>query len=180
VAVGNRSAIESFEACFKRTGFIADKVKLGRGGGQGFLHGSSSYRQKERLAVGSRFTWKGIEVSVTSFAEDSSYLTAFSYRGESCGNSKTDKRFKITREDIIADRKERKKRAAIRSRFDAAGKEVCERAQEAYRAAGIMNNASLDAMPFEKFCAIAEKFLPPVEKKKRTKKSGGEINETKE
>lgn len=107
IQVSNKSAIDSFESHYKRQPFIADCVRTG--GARGFTHGGGGPRQRERLAVGFSFPWKGETVTVTSFAEDSSYLTACAYAGE---ERKPAARFRITPADIKADRAERK--AALR------------------------------------------------------------------
>jgi len=136
---GNFSAAASYEAMKGRKPFIADDVDLGDSWGGTFCHMVGN-RVKERLAEGFSFTWKGQKVTVTSFAADGQYLIACSYKkrgqkihhktnparriagigainGENVevynGPKKIDKRYRITREDIIADRSERKKRAKL-------------------------------------------------------------------
>jgi hypothetical protein len=103
IQVSNKSAIDSFERHYRRGPFVADCVRVGGAGG--FTHGGGGPRQRERLAVGFSFPWKGETVTVTSFAEDSSYLTACAYAGE---KRKPAARFRITPADIKADRAERK------------------------------------------------------------------------
>lgn len=104
---GNMTAIKSFEAWKAREPFIADGVRPAECYGT-FVHGSSD-RQRERLHKGASFNWKGHRVTVTSFAEDQKSLTACSYKPDKDGfrTEKVAKRFKITRDDILADRKAR-------------------------------------------------------------------------
>ncbi len=105
IAVGNTSAIASYEAVKSREPIIADDVDLHFR--NSYLHQSGA-RQRERLCVGATFTFRGQTLTVTSFASDSSYANACSYV-----NRKVSKRFKVTREDIIVDRAERKERKKI-------------------------------------------------------------------
>lgn len=111
VETGNLTAAKSYETWKKRGPFIADSVTpRSYGGGSAFPHGMST-RQQDRLAVGFSFPWKGTTARVTSFADDGSSVTACSYRTEPNGKyprEKIAKRFRITRDDILADRAERK------------------------------------------------------------------------
>lgn len=112
IGVENMSAIQSFEAEKDREPFIADDVSFEVYGG--WTHGERFTRQRERLCVGARFPWKGMKLTVTSFANDQSYLTACSYKKDdgTCGRAKIDKRIKITRQDILDNRAMRKEQAA--------------------------------------------------------------------
>lgn len=114
IAVENDSAIKAFEVWKNREPIIADNVDCYSRLSEG-THGQSLIRAKCRLFVGATFIWKGVRVEVTSFAGDSSYCTACSYKKPPKGSyaNKVDKRFKITRDDIIADRAERKKSAKV-------------------------------------------------------------------
>lgn len=105
VMVGNMSAIKSFEAARGRRPFIADEVDPGENRG-GFVH-RLGVRDRERLAVGFAFPWKGERVKVTSFAADGTHVIACSYRmnGE---RKKLSKRFRITHEAIRSERAARK------------------------------------------------------------------------
>jgi hypothetical protein len=116
----NLSAAKSYEKWKNREPFIADNVKR-EGFRGGYRHGGHSERQRERLAVGAIFPWKGYTVKVTSFAKDGKSFTACSYlrtkdeefsqrMGWDSYEEKLERRFRITREDIIADRAERKER----------------------------------------------------------------------
>jgi hypothetical protein len=138
IFVGNVSACGSFEVSRKRLAFIADDVTPGeRWSNGGWLHMVGD-RKRGRLAVGFRFPWRGEKVTVTSFAADGQSLTACSYHREQipidppatkgrrvvgapmepmpknfkdgCYTSKVKKRYVITREAIIANRKDRKRR----------------------------------------------------------------------
>lgn len=114
IGVENDTAIKSYEKLKNREPIIADEVD-GNSRSQ-FSHGNNVTRAKCRLFVGARFVWRGIRVTVTSFAEDSSYCTACSYkpRAEGSYENKIDKRFKISRADIITERAERKAAAKKR------------------------------------------------------------------
>ena len=109
---GNMSAIKSFEAARKREPFIADYVTA-TGYRSNFVHCGGRWK-RERLHVGATFPWKGATVTVTSFADDQQSLTACSYKevashpGSAYMKDKVDRRFKITRADILAERKARK------------------------------------------------------------------------
>lgn len=122
IAVENSSAYESYEKAFGRTGIIADDVSIESR--SGYTHGSSLRRQKSRLAVGSKFPWKGQQVSVTSFSTDQQSVTACSYKPQKEGEyqSKVDRRYSITRDNIIAERKEAKVREDLLLKLTEIGK----------------------------------------------------------
>lgn len=88
----NRSACIAYENWKKRKPFIAPC------GYQGALH---------RLAVGSRFTWRGQCVEVTSFADDGAYIIAcvYKYPNKDDYRRKVERRYKITRKDLLSLRK---------------------------------------------------------------------------
>lgn len=105
VAEDNMSACLSFEAWKDRAPVIADDCQAA--GYYRWAHASPRARQRARLAVGSRLVWNGERVIVTSFAEDGSHVVACSYKP--CPDNRTIlHRYKITRADIIAERKRRK------------------------------------------------------------------------
>jgi hypothetical protein len=117
VRSGNRTFCEEYERFTGRPPIIADDV---------------NDRQKDRLCVGSKFTWKGEQVEVTSFAKDGAAV-ACSYTeirpAEVCptcrcfrsmGKTKILHRYRITRDDVIADRKERNDREKRRPGTDSA------------------------------------------------------------
>lgn len=108
---GNMSAIVSYEKAVGRKGFIADQVDVAGWGAMKFVH-MAGRRQRERLHVGAKFQWKGCQARVTSFAKDGESLTACSYKyvdpDAQYPQEKVDKRFRITRQDIIDDRAARK------------------------------------------------------------------------
>ncbi len=110
VAAGNIAAAHALESYLERKPFIADDVDPGQN--ETYAH-STGTRKRGRLAVGLRFPWKGFRVTVTSFADDGTYLTACVYSAWKPDESrKVEKRFRITVADIQADRKERKDWAA--------------------------------------------------------------------
>lgn len=115
VAVENMPFVTSYELYRKRMPFIADDVTMEDR--SGYAHtGGHITRAKCRLTVGSTFQWKGVKVKVTSFSSDNSYLNACSYKPrtpDGYESSKIDKRFKIAREDIIAERAERKEQKKL-------------------------------------------------------------------
>lgn len=82
----NQSACLSFEKWKDRKPFVVREPEEKTG---------------NRVAVGIDFTWYGERVSCTSFADDSSYLTACTYkRDDGTAGSKIDRRIKITHDDI--------------------------------------------------------------------------------
>ncbi len=114
----NLSACHAFEKWQNRPAFIMDHV-YPRGASRQYAH-NVGCRKRGRVGVGFEFLWKGEQVKVTSFANDGSYLVACTYKKdpieekpcESCGHrdyhywrEKIDRRFKITVEDIRAERK---------------------------------------------------------------------------
>jgi|GEM_PF-1815389 len=164
IAEGNIAAAQSFEAWQGRAPFIADDVDLGRN--HHYAHMASS-RQRERLAVGFQFNWKGKRVTVTSFAPGDSVtadgggsLTACSYKAQAADDysNKVEKRFTITRDDIIADRAERKERKALVARLVKAGKN--DGCKAIIAALGVKSQADVDGLPINKIRKVAAKFAP--------------------
>ena len=115
----NIQACQAFEKAAKRPPFIAARADAG-GAYPRFAHYASS-RKNTRLAVGSRFRWQGEEVKVTSFAKDGTHLVACSYKDKECvicdrchrclhggGPDKINRRYKITPEQLRAERKRQK------------------------------------------------------------------------
>jgi hypothetical protein len=115
IAVENASAIKSFEKWKGRAPIIADDVTLNSH--SGYTHGGHLARAKERLAVGSKFPFRGLELTVTSFNGDSCTACSYKETGKSY-ERKIDKRFKITRELIIEERAERKERGKLIAELD--------------------------------------------------------------
>lgn len=76
VAVNNISACQSFEKALNRKPFITNFVDPAPVHYAGHHDGT---RPRSRLSCGCKFSWKGEQVTVTSFAKDSEYLTACSY-----------------------------------------------------------------------------------------------------
>jgi hypothetical protein len=152
----NKSAIASYEKIKNRVGLIADGVTLGN---SRYLHSSCSTRQRERLFVGAEFTWRGVKVKVTSFADDQSYVNACSYKPRKEGeySDKIDKRFKITREDLIAERAERKERDGITASLTQAATAGAS-AAAILKAIGVKSKSEMRSVPIEKLRKVAEKF----------------------
>lgn len=153
VTVGNMSAITDYEAMKCRPGFIADQVEpTGYGGGEGFLHLTST-RQRERLAVGFTFPWKGKKVTVTSIGKDA--LTACSYKAPA--GHKIEKRFTITREDILTERAEQKERRQLTLQLESI---LDGEVQKQITATlGVKNRQEFNALPIKKIRACVAKFF---------------------
>lgn len=156
VGVENATAYQSYEAAYKREPFLADDVCFQCHGG--YTHGSSVHRSRERLSVGAEFAWKGEKLTVTSFAKDQSYVNACSYKGQKYPR-KIDKRFKITRADLLAERKERKERAELMARLTAAAKDNGA-SEKIVKALGVKSKSDYARLPIEKIRKVAEKFAP--------------------
>lgn len=151
IAVGNSSAIASYELAKKRQAIIADDVDLHCDRNH-YLHMSGT-RQRERICVGATFTYRGQTLTVTSFASDSSYANACSYV-----NRKVSKRFKITRDDIIADRSERKERNKILALLKDVGDKEGTTA-EIVKALGVKTTQDYAKLDIEKIRNVASKFI---------------------
>ena len=87
---------------------------------------------EERKPFGRKFEfkWQGQKVRVTSFAGDQSYITACSYKrikGSHGYSEKLDKRFNVTRAEIIAGRAMNKERKSMLNRLMAAADKSEER-----------------------------------------------------
>jgi len=105
VAENNLSAAMAYETWIERPPFIGDGV---------FDRRSMKTRQRGRLAIGLSFLYgEYADLKVTSFDVDGEYLTACLYPPDAMtwdGYSRTStRRFRISREDLIADRKRRQK-----------------------------------------------------------------------
>lgn len=157
IAVGNTSAIASYEAVKSREPIIADDVDLQLDFRNPYLHQSGT-RQRERLCVGATFTFRGQTLTVTSFATDSSYANACLYV-----NRKVSKRFKITREEIIADRADRKERKKLRASLKDAGEKNGNTA-EIIKALGVRTEQDYAKLSIDDIRKVANKFLGVVSK----------------
>lgn len=107
VAVDNQSAIKAFEKHAGRPPLIGDNVNLYVNASG--VHGQTASRTRGRLAVGSVFDYAGVRPTVTSFKGDAAI--ACTYKVSENGASypkKIDRRFRITGDDLIRDRAERK------------------------------------------------------------------------
>ena len=87
VRTGNDSFVQEFERHFGWTPLIVDRA---------------NGRDRDRLCLNSRFVWNGELVKVTSISSDSAIACSYSDDG------KIRKRYTITRESILAERKQRK------------------------------------------------------------------------
>lgn len=155
ITVGNMSAIKSFEAAVGRQGFLADDVDIGVRHNT-FVHMIGD-RVRERLCVGASFTYRGLRLTVTSFADGSSYVNACSYVPKGEYKKKIDKRFKITREDIISERAERKERSKLLASLLSVAKEDGSE-EEIKRDLGVKTQSDYSRLPIEKIRKVAEKF----------------------
>lgn len=155
IGVSNTSATKSYETAVSREPFIADGVEFRCDHG---VHGDYLSRERERLSVGATFRWKGHKVTVTSFSADQSYLIACSYKDRKEGEygNKVAKRFKITRQDIIDDRAERKERDDLFATLT----KTCEThdASHILASLGIETFAKYDAMPLSKIRKVVAKY----------------------
>ncbi len=173
VASGNSSAYMSFEKMMKnRQPLIADSVDPVE---SKFAH-STGIRAKERLHVGASFAWKGHRVTVTSFSSDGS-CTACAYAPRDQAPEQTKevaramhvlkregwsvnwysnesrkpiRRFKITRDNLIADRAERKRRDEIEAEMQAMCVDNAERAAAILEIAGFKSRHEFELIPLKK------------------------------
>ena len=165
VGNGNLSAIVSIEKHLGRTPLIADEVRVASNWQDTNLHGSPGVREKERLHLGAEFTWKGHRVKVTSMGTDSCVACSYKVTREAencdtCGHTKTwpkeklHKRFIITRELIIEERAERKRRGEIWDR-------LCDlsAAEKVQAAIGSAKREDFDRTPLKKL----ERLLAKIE-----------------
>lgn len=162
IASENATAYQSYEAWKKREPFIADDVEMQEHGG--FIHANFIGRQRERLSVGARFEWKGAKLKVNSFAADQSYVNAASYKPRKKGEygDKIDKRFKISRADILAERAERKERGQLMESLTKAAT-AAGTAETITKALGVKTKSDYAKLPIEKIRKVAAKFVKPSE-----------------
>lgn len=155
ITVGNMSAIKSFESAVGRQGFLADDVDIGVRRNT-FVHLVGD-RKRERLCVGASFTYRGLRLTVTSFANGSDYVNACTYVPKDDYRKKIDKRFKITREDIISERAERKERSKLLLLLEAYAR-ANRTKEEITRALGVKTESDYARLPIEKIRKVAKKF----------------------
>lgn len=164
VANGNLSACVSIEKYIGREPIIADDVKMGH------VYQANTHligdRQKERLHVGCSIRWKGETVKVTSFSGGAAIACSYKRVGEmkacdKCGHTtewpkeKILHRYTITREAVIAERAERKRKVEIWGRL------VDLKAGELVKGElGSTNRDVFDRQPLKKL----EKILAKAEK----------------
>ena len=161
IVVGNMSAIKSYEAAKGRHGFIADDVTPPKGYGSysSYVH-LVGERKRERLAVGFTFHYRGLTLTVNSFATDSSYVNSASYKRIRDGEyykDKLDKRFKLTRDDIIAERAERKEREMLLYNLTKLA-ESNGQGDTIRKSLGAKTRADYARLPIEKIRKVAAKY----------------------
>jgi len=159
VVAGNMQAIRSYEKVKGREPFIATEVRLPTRPAEQYMHGVHD-RQKERLVVNARFKWQGVEVRVTSFAKDSSYINCCSYKPRKKGEygDKIDKRFKITRQELLENRAMDRERKSLVERIRRCGSDL--KRSEVACALRIKRTTDLDTIPLERLRKVVEKHLP--------------------
>lgn len=159
---GNMTFCEEYERWVKRAPIIMDGV---------------NGRQRDRLCIGSTFKWKGEQVTVTSWNQDGS-ATACSYKTvkdaarcstcNCCHRSEECKiwhRHTITREAVIAERAERKRRQEI---WDALADERSKGETEsaavinALGNIGVATGADFDRAPLKKLESVLKRFQGDV------------------
>ena len=100
----NLSAARSFEAWKKRPPFIVDHIE---GSASWHTEGHFHVHSTGRLAVGFRFRWEGLLVTVTSFAADGEALVACTHKtargGSPYAAAKIERRFRITIGELRAE-----------------------------------------------------------------------------
>lgn len=165
---GNSSAVASIEAYLGRTPLIADDVDPADDWQNRNTHLVST-RQKERLHVGARFPWKGETVTVTSMGKDSA--TACSYAKEeyvrckeckgykSGGKQKILHRYTITRDAILAERAEQKRRAEIWDAMHKLPRKVQAELRIALAKLHIVSRADFNRAPLVKLEKVLAKFV---------------------
>lgn len=111
LTTGNPSAVLSFEQWKNRPPFIAN-VKDGYS-----AYGHHHSKRTGRLSLGDEFSWKGMEVKLTSFAVDGQSITACAYKPKEINDEgyelsvKVARRFKISIGDLRAEMTARRKAA---------------------------------------------------------------------
>jgi len=105
VVAENLSACKAFESFRGRGPILADDVRA-----QGY---ERIRRQRERLAVGLSFEYAGYRPVVTSFSNGAVVACTYRTRPEGKYFNKVERRFCITREDIVLDRADRRWREKV-------------------------------------------------------------------
>jgi len=165
ISVDNTSAIKSYEHCRKREPFIAENVNRNGCCRSLYMHGGGGVCQKSRLAVGFSFTWNGQTVKVTSFADDQLSLTACSYKDT--GNDyerKIDKRYTITRAELLEGRAMDRERKRLLDRARSASDDVVRSIIEELR---VNAESEFFSLPVEKIRQVVDKHVPPPPHKPR-------------
>jgi hypothetical protein len=121
LVMGNQSAVLSFEAWKQRPPFIVDRICSPEWGcDQGHFHPHAT----GRLALGYRFVWLDLLVTVTSFATDGQSITACTYKASPKGEyapRRIARRFKITIDELRAEMSLRRKALKAPAEHGAAG-----------------------------------------------------------
>ena len=168
VVNGNTSAVLSIEKHLGREPIIADDVDPPDYWQDRNTHLVGT-RQRERLHVGARLMWKGELVTVTSMGQDSA--TACSYKttmeAQICPTcrhcrfgekTKVLHRYTITREAVIANRADRKRRKEIWDRLAAARENDSDGVIDSLKAIGVATVADFDKAPLKKLEKVLAKF----------------------
>jgi hypothetical protein len=153
VSENNTAAAQAYEEWVGREPLIADGVTPAETAGYAHLTGE---RQRERLHVGCRFVWQGERVWVTSFAADGSAVACSYWDAD---RRKVARRYRITREAILAERAERKERKEIEAKLYGlvtAGKST---AAQLLSDVGAKTRVDFEAMPLMKLRRAAGKVI---------------------
>ncbi len=157
IAVENTTAVKSFENWKQREPIIADDVAFQSN--DGYTHINDVRRERERLAVGFSFMFRGHLLRVNTFAADGSYINAGRYERVPDGEYSREKlaqRFKISRQDIIDARAETKERTTLIARLSVAP----EAARKALKKIGCANDSAVQTIDLAKLRKIADEVAP--------------------
>ncbi len=110
------------------------------------------------VGVGSRFPWRGFQVTVTSFALGGEYLTACSYTDNA--ERKVAKRFRITIADIRVNRRERKDRIQLHKQLIKMDNEEEGVLRTFSRRAGLSRNGHAKTRSTSGICRSSCRTLP--------------------
>lgn len=164
VICDNRSACESCEKMIGRGPIIADNVRLRPYGDHGGVHVVGD-RQSCRLHVGCSFHWNGEQVTVTSFRGSAAIACAYNPDTYTF-RKKVRKRFTITRDDVIADRAERKRREEILDELTKIDKDNGDdRTEEILQEIGVRTKVEFMKVPLKKL----ERVLAAEQSQRTTK-----------
>ena len=149
VSSSNKSMIDSYEKLAGREPFIADDVTP--------MDAWTGSRQRERLAVGSIFSWQGSKVRVNSFSSDGTAVNCTDDLSYEQKKTVKPKRYKITRKMIIDDRADRKEREKLFYQLSAAADKPGA-AKKILKDLGIKTRDEKLSVPIEKLREVAAKY----------------------